>query len=151
MFQDVSSELLRLGYGIRFCPHGHSMHPTIRDGEAVTVEPVEARDVRRGDIILYQTGKRVIAHRVVRVEGREAISFILRGDASRDCDAPVSGSQVLGRITAVERGGRSLRLANRRHTLRRAAYRVAARLAVAIYQYAGKKRVGVSNVCSADI
>jgi phage repressor protein C with HTH and peptisase S24 domain len=63
LFTAVSAELLRNGYGIRFEARGSSMFPTINDGESVTVEPIGARDVRRGDILLYN-GSRLI--RLVR-------------------------------------------------------------------------------------
>jgi signal peptidase len=106
MFQEISTELLARGYGVRFRPAGHSMHPTIRDGEAVTVAPVRASDVRRGDIILYRAERGFIAHRVLQLKGgADAPIFITRGDASTSCDAPVSASQVLGRVICVERNG----------------------------------------------
>jgi hypothetical protein len=108
MFLDLSIDLLSKGYSIRFRPAGHSMHPTIRDGEAVVVEPVEPLVVRRGDILLYRAGARIIAHRVVRIESGEGAVYVwtLRGDAVKGCDAPVSAEQILGRVVAVERGGR---------------------------------------------
>jgi hypothetical protein len=88
------------------------MYPTIRDGETVTVKPVEADKVRRGDILLYRTASRMFAHRVVRIEvksGRERV-FTLRGDALSACDAPVSAEHILGRIVSVERKGREINL-----------------------------------------
>jgi signal peptidase len=88
------------------------MYPTIRDGETVTVEPVCASEVRRGDILLYQTTSRVIAHRVVEIVGAQnsARVFTLRGDSLRSCDAPVRAEQVLGRVVSVERKGREINL-----------------------------------------
>jgi hypothetical protein len=40
------------------------MYPTIRENEAITVEPVAPQDVKVGDIILYRSGESVVAHRV---------------------------------------------------------------------------------------
>ncbi len=58
------------------------MHPTIKDGETITVEPVKPSGIKRGDIVLYRFEKGVIAHRVVRIEKNGgAPLFILRGDA----------------------------------------------------------------------
>jgi hypothetical protein len=51
-FLEASHELLRLGYGVRFRAGGRSMHPTIRDGEMITVAPVTPEDIKPGDIIL---------------------------------------------------------------------------------------------------
>jgi hypothetical protein len=134
LFLDVSTELLQCGHSVRFQAPGRSMHPTIKEGETITVEPVEPPAVRTGDIILYRTEAGVIAHRVIRIEQRDssdeaALSaersvlkhrpspcqssslspqplFFLRGDASVNYDCPVEGEQVLGKVISVERDGR---------------------------------------------
>lgn len=107
------------------------MYPTIRDGEAVTVEPLKAHEARCGDILLYRRESGVIAHRVVRLAGAvddETRVLILRGDSLATCDAPVRAEQVLGRVISVERKGRKVNLTGRRAEVRRAARRCAARL-----------------------
>lgn len=131
LFESISTELLQNGYGVRFRPAGLSMHPTIRDGERVTVEPVRAQTVRCGDILLYLRRERVIAHRVVGVhqaEDGESFVFTLRGDSLSSCDAPVRAEQVLGRVVTVERDGREINLRSRRGLLQSAVLRRAARL-----------------------
>lgn len=96
------------------------MHPTIKDGEMITVEPVTPGDVKRGDILLYEFKKSVIAHRVMRVERKAAqLRFILRGDSSQTCDAPVEASEILGRVISVERKGRAVSLVSKRAKLLR--------------------------------
>jgi len=56
-------------------------------------------------------------------------SFILRGDASSICDAPVESGHVLGRVVSVERDGRKIAvnstIAKVTHYLRACAFRVA--------------------------
>ena len=68
LFVEVSSALLERGHSVRFRAPGRSMLPTIKEGEAITVEPVEPSAVRTGDIILYRNGNSVIAHRVVQIK-----------------------------------------------------------------------------------
>jgi signal peptidase I len=111
LFTDVTTELLCSGQGIRFRAPGRSMHPTIKEGEIITVQPVPPSAVKIGDIILYRFKGGVIAHRVVRIERGDAGSrFILRGDASGICDEPVEPTQVLGKVLSVERNGRIIDL-----------------------------------------
>jgi len=138
VFQQIRVGLLSRGHGMRFRATGSSMHPTIRDGEVIAVEFVEPRDVKRGDILLYRNTKRVLAHRVVAIlNPRFSIldplssldppssiltpsphySFILRGDASSTCDAPVESGHVLGRVVAVTRNRRSIVLKGARAKL----------------------------------
>ena len=109
LFADVSTNLLRRGHRVRFRAPGWSMHPTIKDGETIMVEPVAPSAVKTGDIILYQFDSGVVVHRVVRVEKNNGTPlFILRGDALGSHDEPVAVEQVLGKVVFVERNGRSM-------------------------------------------
>jgi signal peptidase I len=133
VFLNLSTELLQAGYSVRFRSPGHSMHPTIRDGETVLVKPVDALSIRRGDILLYRTERGLTAHRVVAIRKREkARVFILRGDASVSCDEPVDAEQVLGRVIQVERDERVIDLASMSARLRQTARLRAARLKSAL-------------------
>jgi signal peptidase I len=126
------------GQRVRFPAPGKSMQPAIRDGEVVTVEPLSPSDVGKGDIILYRREEALIAHRVVRIIRKKAhwstqpsaigpyAMFVLRGDASTTCDLPVERGQVLGRVIAVERQGRSIPLIGRWPLMRFVARQVTA-------------------------
>jgi len=74
LFIDVSIELLRQGKSVRFRAPGLSMHPTIKEGETITVEPVAPFDIKRRDILLYFIGKKAIAHRVVSIKREKSNS-----------------------------------------------------------------------------
>ena len=86
------------------------MHPTIRHGDVITVEPVAPSNLKMGDIILYRLRNDFIAHRIMNIEERNGcgLTFILRGDASTNCDVPVKPEQVLGKVVCLERGHRSI-------------------------------------------
>jgi signal peptidase I len=129
VFVNISAELLQSGYGVRFRPGGFSMSPTIRDGEVLTVKPIKACAVKRGDILLYKTERGAIAHRVVGIKVERGVRvFILRGDALGMCDAPVRAKQILGHVISVERKGREVKLSGRCAVIRCAARALAARL-----------------------
>jgi len=109
-FGYLSGELLSLGCGVRFRAPGTSMHPTIRHGDVITVEPVAPSNLKKGDILLYRFQNGLIAHRIVNIEEKNGcgLTFILRGDASVTDDAPVNPEQVLGKVVCLERGHRSI-------------------------------------------
>ena len=107
-FVDLSTELLQDGQSIRFYAHGMSMKPTILHGDFVTVEPIEPSEIRRGDIVLYRDRNNVIAHRVVGLTASKR--FLFCGDGRETADQPVRPDQILGRVVALERDGRLLRL-----------------------------------------
>ena len=108
LLSELGGELLSLGFGVRFRAPGTSMHPTIRNGDVITVEPVAPTKLKRGDIILYRFRPGFIAHRIVNIDERDGWgrTFILRGDASTTCDDPVEADQVLGKVVCLERDHR---------------------------------------------
>ena len=107
---NLTTQLLRDGQSVRFHAPGRSMYPTIREGEAITVEPILPSEVKVGDIILYRSDDGVIAHRVARIERGEndGRRFILRADTWGEYDEPVQADQVMGKVVSTERGGRSI-------------------------------------------
>jgi signal peptidase I len=113
---------------ICFRAGGQSMYPSIRDGESIIVAPVNTDRIVRGDVLLYRHGNRVLAHRVVDLSGVGLQRVVrLRGDAKRDCDAPVGVSSVIGQVTAVRREGRTIPLSGRRARFRYRARAIASR------------------------
>jgi signal peptidase I len=127
---DLSTELLGRGKRVRFRAPGRSMYPTIRENEAITVEPVTPQDVKVGDIILYRLRDSVVAHRVMRIEtGKgDTVRFILREDTWGTLDAPVETRQILGKVVSVERAGRNIDPYSTRAKARLLVHTVASRL-----------------------
>jgi phage repressor protein C with HTH and peptisase S24 domain len=100
--------VLRSGRPVDLELRGHSMVPSFRDGDLLAIAPLST--VRRGDVVLARIGGRLVAHRVISVEGARAL---LRGDASPRIDT-VPVEQLLGRVVDVRRRHGSLRTAWRR-------------------------------------
>ena len=124
MFPELITELLQDGYKVNFSAPGHSMYPTILANETILVEPIDPGTVRQGDIILYRSNGRLIAHGFVGINmppdnGSSSCSdldtqssvpsphyfFIFRGDAAPACDDPVKAGQILGKVVSIERNG----------------------------------------------
>ena len=111
-FADLSAQILRQGGSFRFRVGGSSMIPFVRDGDLLTIAPVDAADLRIGDVALYRTHlDRVVAHRVVGRAIRDGeLVLETRGDARLVSDSPVPASRVLGRAVRLQRGDRVRRL-----------------------------------------
>ena len=99
-FLETVEDLLARGHAVRFRAQGWSMYPTIRNGESITVMPLEGLSIQPGDIVLYRRSSGSIAHRVIAVQlGSDgSTELILRGDAEDACDSPVRRDQVLGHV-----------------------------------------------------
>jgi signal peptidase I len=94
---------------------GASMYPWIRSGDFVFVRRTAFDSASVGEVILFERGKRLFVHRVVRrsVEqsaGRSSSLLITKGDALDGKDAPVSPAEFLGRVTRIHRGQRHIDL-----------------------------------------
>ena len=87
------------------------MHPFLRNGEVLVVSPVDSPEVSLGDIVLYSDGGTLVCHRVFRKRGA---SFETKGDAQLRPDALIKPEQLIGRVTAVQKGSRTIRLDNLR-------------------------------------
>lgn len=111
-FAELAREILSKGGSLRFRARGLSMRPTIRDGDMLVIEPVdEMSESRLGDILLYQFERQLLVHRVVRKKRYEdQPNLLIQGDAVLQPDGWVNPHQVLGRVSQVERQGRTIHL-----------------------------------------
>jgi len=111
-FAELSAAILNRGGSFRFKARGSSMYPFIRDGDIVTIQPVEAAALKVGDVVFYSTARgRLSAHRVVgREVQRGQVVLATRGDAASGPDERVQAEQVLGRVVSVQRGRKIIRL-----------------------------------------
>jgi signal peptidase I len=111
-FASLSSEVLGSGKRLRFRAKGGSMHPFIRNGDLLVVEPAGGSAVRLGEVAFYRTENGgIAAHRVVGKRGRGGREFLAtKGDAVRGTSHAVASSEVLGRVVAIEREGTEVRL-----------------------------------------
>lgn len=119
---DVIEAVLQSGHSARFTATGDSMYPLIRSGDAVVVEPAEARALRRGDVVLARLPRGLTAHRIVRIERRdgEVVSITTRGDNCDSDDAPFSPDRLVGRIPLRRWGNLVTIIALARRWVRRA-------------------------------
>lgn len=71
-FQEAVEDLLLGGYSVQFSAPGHSMHPTLKQGDTLIIDPVQPADLTIGDIVLYRRDDRLFAHRLVKIEAAPA-------------------------------------------------------------------------------
>jgi signal peptidase I len=78
-----------------------SMVPVLPKGALVIVDPVPVSSVHTGDIVTFINPKnqqQTITHRVVAIDSKRTI-IQTKGDANPVADTPVSGHQLIGRVT----------------------------------------------------
>jgi len=98
-FENTLTDLLGRGIAVRFRAQGDSMHPAIRCGAHLQVEPIDtARGLSRGDVVLTRHPRGLTAHRVVRIDGTRITT---RGDNCSSDDPVFNLSDVIGRVVGV--------------------------------------------------
>lgn len=102
----LAQESLRRFGRLRFRAYGTSMLPAIWPGEVLLVEALPPSQAQPGEVWLTAQHGRLVAHRVLRVEGpAEPVSAVCRGDFLDVEDPAVSGDAILGKVTGVYRDG----------------------------------------------
>jgi signal peptidase I len=106
-FAELGTTILALGKSLRFRARGYSMHPLVRDGDLLTIEPVDVRSLQRGDLVFFRNPQgEVVVHRMVRRTGQgDSLSFEVKGDGLPAPDGLVPGKEIFGRVTSIERDG----------------------------------------------
>lgn len=105
----IMTAVLAKGRPFRFRAKGFSMSPFIKDGDVVTVLPLDHSGPRVGDVVAFlfpATGKSAV-HRVVR---RVRGGYVVKGDNTDEADGAVSRDRIIGVISRVERDGKRVRL-----------------------------------------
>lgn len=104
---ELVAEALAGGSPLRFVTRGGSMSPFLRPGDRVTVEPLSPSrgELRVGDVVTFRDphSDRIFVHRLL---SRRAGGWIAQGDRNPFPDGLIGDPLLLGRVTAVERGGR---------------------------------------------
>jgi Peptidase S24-like len=106
---DLAAEVLHRFGEVRFIAHGSSMIPSIYPGDLLTVRAESADNARRGEIVFFLLAGRPFVHRVMRKwPERNRVVFATRGDALPKEDPSIDASQLLGRVTHIQRRGKSI-------------------------------------------
>ena len=87
-----------------------SMRPLLRAGDWIFVEAVTPALLQLGDIIVAQRGAELITHRLL---ARDGAGWLTHGDNTRVLDRVVPAEEIVGRVSAIERGAQRLDLRTR--------------------------------------
>ena len=104
---DLVAEVTRVSGKIQLRVAGASMVPALWPGDQVTVRPIDLSELEPDSIIVFRQSQRLVVHRVMR---RVGDCIVARGDARPGCDRPAQASEIVGRVEAIRRNGRPVRL-----------------------------------------
>ena len=108
----IAENFLKDGKTVRVTAGGSSMFPYLLKGDVAIIEPEKIENLKKGDVIVFKTSEKFIAHRLIRIkkDERHGLHLISKGDFRTDYDHPVTKNSYLGKITAFERNGKEISL-----------------------------------------
>jgi signal peptidase len=122
---ELAVEVARTFGSLRLRVTGTSMMPAVQPGDLLSIDRVDLRDTSPGEIVMFARGGRLFAHRIVDRSGgasgpyaseayaSEAYAseayIVTRGDRLLENDPPVFQSELIGRVTSIERAGSQVR------------------------------------------
>lgn len=114
---NLVAEAVRKAGSARLRVSGTSMVPAMRPGDLITVERAGTAEITPGEIVVFTRSGRLVVHRVTGICAAAGVArsgnvdepvLKTRGDCARRNDPVVHGSELLGRVTQVERAGRRM-------------------------------------------
>jgi signal peptidase I len=96
-------EILKRGYYVRIPTLGRSMFPLI--SSIIHIEPAKAEDIRVGDIVVYSSEEKMVAHRLAKkIIKEEKELLVVKGDTWLG-SSEVLPKDVIGKVIKVEKWG----------------------------------------------
>ena len=83
------------GFGMTVVLSG-SMEPELSVDDLLIVAPADTYEV--GDVVVFQTQRTAVVHRIVSINGDEIIT---RGDANTSDDEPITKANIKGRVVCA--------------------------------------------------
>lgn len=81
---------------------GNSMAPLIRNGDLITIAH-GARDLRRGDIVVFRQEGKLVVHRLLRAAlPGDAGLALTKGDNRATTDPPLRRESIVGKVILVQ-------------------------------------------------
>ncbi len=101
-----SEVLLAEGKTIKVTAGGYSMFPFLRKGDMVYINKCKTSEYEPGDIVVFKTPEKFIAHRILSINKKgSSLTIISKGDSLIKYDTKVIKEQLLGKIIRVKRKG----------------------------------------------
>ena len=87
-------QLLKNGKSVQFPVSGWSMYPFLSDQDMVTVYPLEEKQLKVNDVVLYRRiNGPLVLHRIIRITHN---GYYMCGDNQSEIEGPLSEEQVFG-------------------------------------------------------
>jgi len=106
---DLADALLDENHPLNFNMQGFSMYPTMREGDSAIVEKWNPELLEAGDIIVFRSNNKLVAHRLIKTEYRNGVRwYTAKGDKNAHTDEPFTKEAFVGKITSILRNNQTV-------------------------------------------
>ena len=113
--KDIISDLLKNNNSLCMQATGDSMWPFIREGDSISFEIVNFKNIRTGDIAVYIKNKNIpliISHRVVK---KTNDALVIKSDGALFRYDIIHEDALIGRLKSITRKGKNINLNSEFH------------------------------------
>lgn len=103
----LAAEVLRKCGTIQFRAMGSSMIPAVWPGDILQVRSASINEIAVGELVLFSRNSSLCAHRVLCKIGPDLVTG---GDSLPVADSPITQAEFLGRVIALSRNGKEIRV-----------------------------------------
>ncbi len=105
---EVFISLLQQGKEVKIPVYGLSMFPFYLPGDIVRVSKVSFKELRKGDVVIFKSGNKLVAHRLLKIDKKNNI-LICKGDGLVRKDGVVVYKDLLGVVGEHIRQNKTLK------------------------------------------
>ena len=108
---DFAETILDENHLLRIRMHGFSMYPFLKAGDVGIVDKCLADQLRIGDIVVFKSQQKLIAHRLIAIkdENKQTL-YVAKGDKNKFVDATFPAEALFGKIISIERNGKLIEI-----------------------------------------
>jgi len=101
---ELGKTFIEEGYNLKVEAGGFSMFPYLRKGDLLIIKSCKFDRLRIGDIIVFRSNEKYIAHRLVRKKRSEDKMWLIpKGDFIPKYDFPVGEETFIGKVIAIKK------------------------------------------------
>ena len=105
---DLAEVLLEDNNTLSIRMYGLSMYPALQHGDTGLIKKCFPDEVKKGDVVVWRSGDRLVAHRLVTCERKEdGWCLLTRGDNNLLDDSPFTEKELAGKLISFERNGKT--------------------------------------------
>jgi hypothetical protein len=103
-------QALREGQSLWFRVASNSMFPLLRKGDEVFIQPVQACEIRLGEIAAFETSSGLVIHRIISIQHTPSGMRLLQMSDVERLTSWVKEQAVVGRVVNIRRADKQIDL-----------------------------------------